>query len=212
MRTNILIIGTIISLAAIAQILFNGVIGIFTAPVGILNLVLGVITPKPQGVSILPEKEASPRVLVDRGVHRTAIYHLAFFDTKLVMKKLASTNTTVILPIILFIAALTLEGSLIGALSGGLTGYSVQEFLTQRARDRIVKAGSFNQVKRGDLELQYEDINRVRVRTSSIYLYHHDAAIRVSLPRGYASKMRPVVAELLQDKYEEEPTPQPASS
>jgi hypothetical protein len=122
------------------------------------------------------------------------------------MKKLSSAKVTVILALALFLVGLLLDG-LIGGLSGGLTGYSIQEHLTQRKRDRIRKQNTVSTVGRGDLEFGYDDLDKVHLRSSSLQLFFQNGIVRVSLPRGYANKMRTTLESILPDKYEPEPSP-----
>ncbi len=213
MRTNILLMGAVISAAGFLLLLYNLGTGIFTAPAGIVNIIVGVVTGKSAGVTTSETLSNGPRVLVDKGVVRASIYQLALFDRKLVLKKLASANVTIIMVIILFLVGLFLEGGgLIGGLSGGLTGYSLQEFVTQRNRDRIRKQDALSRLGPGDLEFGYDDLEKVRLRGSSMLVFTKTGVLRVSLSRGYATKMRPVLERLLGDKYETEPSQYSAGS
>ncbi len=197
--------GGAISAAGILLLLYNPGAGYFTAPAGILNIIVGAATGKSAGVTTSDTHSNEPRVLVDKGVVRTSIYQLALYDSRIVLKKLASANVTIIMAIILFLVGLSFEG-LIGGLSGGLTGYSLQEFITQRNRDRIRRKGALLRLGPGDLEYVYDDLEKVRLRSSSMLLFTKTGVVRVNLSRGYATKMRPVLETLLADKYEPEPS------
>ncbi len=213
MRTNILLIGAVISAAGFLLLLYTTSAGYFTAPAGIANIILGFATGKSKGVTTSQSLSNGPRVLVDRGIVRTSIYQLALFDHKLVLKKLASANVTIIMAILLFLVGMFLEGGgLIGGLSGGLTGYSLQEYVTQRNRDRIRKRNALTALGPSDLEFNYDDLEKVRLRGSSMLLFTKTGAVRVSLSRGYAAKMRPVLETLLGEKYEAEATQHSAGS
>ncbi len=200
--------GVVISVAGLLGILSSEVVfvGYFTASAGLLNIILGFAAQRTLGVTVPANNTKSARLLVDKGIVRTSIYQLAFFDTRLIMKKLSSAKVTVILALALFLVGLLLDG-LIGGLSGGLTGYSIQEHLTQRKRDRIRKQNTVSTVGRGDLEFGYDDLDKVHLRSSSLQLFFQKGVVRVSLPRGYANKMRTTLESILPDKYEPEPSP-----
>ncbi len=203
-----LLMGAVISVAGLLGILSSEVVfvGYFTASAGLLNVILGLAAQRSLGVTVPPNNTSSARLLVDKGIVRTSIYQLAFFDTRLIMKKLSSVKVTVILALALFLVGLLLDG-LIGGLSGGLTGYAMQEYLTQKNRDRIRKQNTVSTVGRGDLEFGYDDLDKVHLRSSSLQLFFQNGIVRVSLPRGYANKMRTTLESILPDKYEAEPSP-----
>lgn len=203
-----LLMGVVISVAGLLGILSSEVVfvGYFTASAGLLNVILGFAAQRSLGVTVPANNTNSARLLVDKGIVRTSVYQLAFFDTRLIMKKLSSVKVTVILALALFLVGLLLDG-LIGGLSGGLTGYSIQEHLTQRKRDRIRKQNTVSTVGRGDLEFGYDDLDKVSLRSSSLQLFFQNGIVRVSLPRGFANKMRASLESILPDKYEPEPSP-----
>src|SRR3989304_3102296 len=205
-----LLMGVVISAAGFLMLLSPQPVGYFTAPAGILNIILGLTTPKSLGVTVPESNPNSAKLLVDKGVLKASIYQLAFFDTKLIMKKLSSVNVTVILALALFLVGMLSDG-LIGGLSGGLTGYSIQEHLTQKNRDRIRKQNMASTVGRGDLEFGYDDLDKVHLRSSSLQLFFQKGIVRVSLPRGYAKKMGASLESIFPDKYEAEPSPHPVN-
>src|SRR5207245_5735722 len=86
----------------------SGVNGLVATVLGLFDLALGVIMPVPSKVSSQPENGSTARVLVDRGVYRTSVYQLAFFDHKLVMKRLATSRTTLLLGLLLTLAGAVL--------------------------------------------------------------------------------------------------------
>ncbi len=197
--------GVVISAAGVLLLLYIPGTGIFTVPAGIVNIIVGLGTGKSAGVTTSETPSNGPMILVDKGVVRTSIYEFALFDHKLVLKKLTSANVTIIMAISLFLVGLTFDW-LIGGLSGGLTGYSLQEFVTQRNRDRIRKQSTLSRLDPGDLEFVYDDLEKVRLRSSSMLLYTGTRVVKVNLSRGYATKMRPALETLLGEKYEAEPS------
>ena len=213
MRKNILIIGVVVTAAGVALLLsFNGA-GYFTTPAGVVNILLGVATGKSSGVTIGEAAQSAPRVLVDRAILRNGVYQLAFFDDKLTLKRLASTRVTLFLAVGLFLLGLFFEGGgLIGGLSGGLTGYSIQEYMAQSRRNRIRRMNTAGDARPGDLEVGYGKVEKVQVRRSSLLVIAEGEIVRITLPRGYVDRVKPVLESLLEEKYEEEPIPQTASS
>ena len=205
-----LLMGVVISAAVFLMLLSPQIAGYFTAPAGLLNIILGLTTPRSLGVTVPESNPNSAKLLLDKGVLKASIYQLAFFDTKLTMKKLSSVNVTVILALALFLVGMLSDG-LIGGLSGGLTGYSIQEHLTQKNRDRIRKQNMASTVGRGDLEFGYDDLDKVHLRSSSLQLFFQKGIVRVSLPRGYAKKMGASLESIFPDKYEAEPSPHSAN-
>src|SRR5437899_4678558 len=117
MRKNIVAAGiTLLALALLFGVSYpDGLL--FSIPISILNIILGLVTGTSPGLEIQPES-ANIRLVIDRGVVRASIYQLVFMDSKLVLKRLSSASVTVILALVL---ALVGFGFLfiIGALMGG---------------------------------------------------------------------------------------------
>jgi len=96
MRKNILAAGiTLLALALLFGVSYpTGLL--FSIPISILNIILGLITRTPPGFEIQPES-ANIRLVIDRGVVRASIYQLVFLNSQLVLKRLSSVTVTVIL-------------------------------------------------------------------------------------------------------------------
>src|SRR5207244_10422148 len=92
---------------------------LFSIPISILNIILGLITRVPPGLEIQPES-ANIRLLIDRGVVRASIYQLVFLNSKLILKRLSSVMVTVILAFVLAVVGLAFLG-FAGALLEGIT-------------------------------------------------------------------------------------------
>src|SRR5712692_9541076 len=135
MRKNILAAGiTLLALALLFGVSYRTGL-VFSIPISVLNIILGLITRTPPGLEIQPES-ANIRLVIDRGVVRASIYQLVFLNSKLILKRLSSVSITVILALLLAVVGLEVLG-VVGALMGGITGFSLQEFLTQRMRNKI---------------------------------------------------------------------------
>src|SRR6266704_4868227 len=184
MRKNILVAGvTLLAVALLFGVSYpDGLL--FSIPISILNIILGLVTRTPPGLEIQPES-ASIRLVIDRGVVRASIYQLVFLDSKLILKRLSSIGVTVILALVLAVVGLEVLG-IIGALMGGITGFSLQEFLTQRMRNKIGTGNELTAVGRGDIEIAYDDLLEVRLAKSRLYLITENISFSASFPRGYS--------------------------
>src|SRR5207249_8630763 len=107
---------------------------VFALPLWCVKLGYGILTEKIGGVSIPSNAKDPARMVVDRGVIGSTVYLMVFSDKKLVLKKLTSGSVTVLAVVVFAVVGLLFAG-FIGAAIGGLTAFSLQEFLTQRRRD-----------------------------------------------------------------------------
>jgi hypothetical protein len=129
-----------------------------TGAIGLLNIVLGLITPKSRKVDLPREPSGAVKLVVDKvmlrhGKWRFSNYELVFLDNRLVMKKLTSIG------IILLASIVCLA---FGGFVGGITGLSVEEFLDQRKRDRIRDRNEYVTVGRGDFEIPYGSMSQAQ--------------------------------------------------
>src|SRR5713226_9748009 len=199
MRKNILAAGiTLLALALLFGVSYpTGLL--FSIPMSILNIILGLITRTPPGLEIQPES-ANIRLVVDRGVVRASIYQLVFLNSKLILKRLSSVSVTVILALFLAVVGLTVLG-IVGALMGGITGFSLQEFLTQRMRNKISDEKELTTVGRRDIEIEYDNLLEVRLVKSRLYLITENISFAASFPRGYSGKIKPMLADIFESKF-----------
>src|SRR3989441_6049284 len=206
MRKNILVVG----FAMLALALLFGVsyppaflfVVLFGIPISILNTILGLITRTPPGLEFQPES-AKIRLIIDRGVVRASIYQLVFLNSKLILKRLTSVMVTVILALVLAVVGFEVLG-IVGALMGGVTGFSLQEFLTQRMRNKIGTEMQLTSVGESDIEIEYDDLSEVRLVRSRLYLITHSNSLSASFPRGYSGKIRPMLANIFGSKFTDE--------
>ncbi len=199
MRKNILAAGvTLLALALVFGVSYpTGLL--FSIPISILNIILGLVTKTPPGLEIQPES-ANIKLVIDRGVVRASIYQLVFLNSKLILKRLSSVTVTVILAFVLAIVGLEVLG-IVGALMGGITGFSLQEFLTQRMRNRIGSEMELTSVGKSDIEIEYDDILEVRLVKSRLYLIAGNKSLSASFPRGYSRKMKPVLENIFESRF-----------
>jgi hypothetical protein len=168
-------------------------------PFSLLNIILGLITKAPPGPDLQPES-ANVRLIVDRGVVRANIYQLVFLNSKLILKRLSSVMITVVLALILALVGLELL-FIIGALMGGVTGFSLQEYMTQRARDKIGTGTQLTQSERNDVEINYTDLREVRLVRSRLYLTSESNTLVASFPRGYSARLEPSLEKIFGSKF-----------
>ena len=179
---------------------------LFTVPIGLLNIFLGGITPKSPGITLPAEPSSSIRLVVDKGVVGSNTYELVFLGGKLILKRLSSAALTIVTPLILTIGGFLLASNLIGAIIGGMTGISLQEYLTQRRRDRIKAADQLASTGPRDLEVRYDQLEKVEVTRSRVYLILKDRVIRVNISRRYSKRIGPVLESILTSKFQPDET------
>jgi len=199
MRKNILAAGVILLGVAIVFGVSYPPGLLFSLPISTLNILLGILTRALPGIEIQPPF-AGIRLVVDRGVVRASIYQLVFLDSKLILKRLSSIGVTVILALVLAVVGLEVLG-IIGALMGGITGFSLQEFLTQRMRNKIGTGNELTAVGRGDIEIAYDDLLEVRLVKNRLYLITENISFSASFPRGYSGKIEPMLAQIFESKF-----------
>jgi len=172
---------------------------LFSIPISILNIILGLVTKTPPGLEIQSES-ANIKLVIDRGVVRAGIYQLVFLNSKLILKRLSSVMVTVILAFVLAFVGLEVLG-IVGALMGGISGFSLQEFLTQRMRNKIGSEMQLTSVGKTDIEIEYDDILEVRLVKSRLYLIAGNKSLSASFPRGYSRKMKPVLENIFESRF-----------
>ncbi len=199
MRKNILAAGvTLLAVALLFGVSYpTGLL--FSIPISILNIILGLVTKTPPGLEIQPES-ANIKLVIDRGVVRAGIYQLVFLNSKLILKRLSSVMVTVILAFVLAVVGLEVLG-IVGALMGGISGFSLQEFLTQRMRNKIGSEMQLASVGKTDIEIEYDDILEVRLVKSRLYLIAGNKSLSASFPGGYSRKMKPVLENIFESRF-----------
>jgi len=202
MRRNILAAGvTLLALTILFGVSYP--IGLlFSTPISILNIILGLVTRTPPGFETQPES-ANIRLVIDRGVVRASIYQLVFLNSKLVLKRLSSVMVTIVLAFVLAVVGLEVLG-IVGALMGGITGFSLQEFLTQRMRNKMGSEMQLTSIGKNDIEVEYDDLLEVRLIKSRLYLITETSSLSASFPRGYSRKMKPMLEHIFESKFRAE--------
>ena len=199
MRKNILAAGiTFLAVALLFGISSPGDL-VVSVPFSIINILLGLITKSAPGLDLKPET-GNVRLVVDRGVVRASIYQLVFLNSKLILKRLSSVMVTVLLALVLALVGLALL-FIIGALMGGITGFSLQEYLTQRARDKIGTGTQLTQLENKDIEINYSDIRQVQLIRNRLYVSSEDNTLIAGFPRGYSARLEPLLEKIFGSKF-----------
>jgi hypothetical protein len=202
MRKNILVAGiTLLALALLFGVSYPAGL-LFSVPISVLNIILGLITRTPPGMEIQPESN-NIRLVIDRGVVRASIYQLVFLNSKLILKRLSSVSVTVILALVLAVVGFGFL-FIVGALMGGTTGFSLQEFLTQRMRNKMESEMQLTSLGKNDIEIDYNDLLEVRLVKSRLYLISESSTLSASFPKGYSGKIKPILAKIFGTKFRTE--------
>jgi len=199
MRKNILTAGVALFVLAL---LFGEsyTIGLFfSVPISILNIVLGLVTRTPPGLNLEPES-SQIRLVIDRAVSRGSIYQLVFTNSKLIFKRLSSVMVTVVLAFVLAIAGFAAL-FIVGALMGGVTGFSLQEFLTQRTRNKIGNGALLTTKTQRDIQIEYNELTEVKLVRNRLYLFRKEAVNTASFPSRYSKRVRPLLSSIFTSKF-----------
>ncbi len=205
MRINILIAGGLILAVSILLLYSEIVASFFGFALGGLNIVIGILTRKAVGIVVPADQSGPLKLSLDKGVIRTNIYAIAFSDKKLVLRKLSSANLTVATALILALLGAALAGPF-GILVGGITAFSLQEFVTQRRRNEI-KKNLLDPSGHGDLDFPYDELEQVQLLGNRIQLRLKDRIVRIAVSRKYSRIMGPVLEKIIPAKIQSEPVP-----
>jgi len=195
-------------MVAVSILFLNSVIvaSIFGLVLGGLNIIIGLLTPKASGVSVPDNHQGPLKLLLDKGVIKTSIYTVAFSEKKLVLRKLGSANLTVVTALLLALLGAALA-SYFGIIVGGATAFSLQEYVTQRRRDRISERDPLEPSGAGDLEYPYDEIEQIRLLGNRLQVSLKNRIVRIAISRKYARIMRPVLEKIIPAKIQSDALP-----
>jgi len=199
LRINILIAGGLILAVSILLLSSEIVASFFGFALGGLNIVIGILTRKAVGIVVPADQRDPLKLSLDKGVIRTNIYAIAFSDKKVVLRKLSSANLTVATALILALLGAALAGPF-GIIVGGITAFSLQEFVTQRRRNEINKDNVLDLSGRGDLEFPYGELEQVQLLGNRIQLRVKDRIVRIAVSRKYSRIIGPVLEKTIPAK------------
>jgi hypothetical protein len=206
LRINILIVGGLIVAVSILFLYSVIAASIFGFILGGLNIIIGFLIPKASRVSVPDDGQGPLKLLLDKGVIRTSIYTVAFSEKKLVLRKLGSANLTVVTALLLALLGAALAGYF-GIVVGGVTAFSLQEFVTQRRRDRISKGNPLEPSGSGDLEYSYDEIEQIRMLRNRLQINLKDRVVRIAISRRYPRIMGPVLEKIIPAKIQSDALP-----
>ena len=206
MRINILIVGGLIVAVSILFLYSVIIASIFGFILGGLNIIIGLLTPKALGVSVPDDGHGRLKLMLDKGVIRTRIYTVAFSEKNLVLRKLGSANLTVVTALLLALLGAALAGYF-GIVVGGVTAFSLQEFVTQRRRDSISKGNPLEPSGSGDLEYPYDEIEQIRLLGNRLQVNLNGGVVRITISRKYPKIMEPVLEKIIPAKIQSDALP-----
>lgn len=168
---------------------------IFGFALGSLNLMIGSLTARTVGITI-PADQAKPVSLsINKGVVRTNIYAIGFSQKKMVLRKLSSANLTVLAALILALLGAVVAGPF-GVIVGGITAFSLQEFVTQRRRDEVWRGNILDASGSSDLEFPYDEIDHLQLLGNRIQIHLKDRVVRIAISRQSARILGPMLEKI----------------
>jgi hypothetical protein len=188
MRTSVVLVGFGIILFGLVLWIAIGFPIELTGLIGLFNIILGIITPRSTGLEMQPEQMGSVKLVVDQARSRSAIYELFFTDSKLVMKKLGSTGVIMAVALLFF---------LLGGIAGGLTGYSLQEFMAQRRRDKIRRENSMMTVSAKDMEIPYENMSQMEWTRRGLKIASGSGVMYIAIGKKHRQMIASRLRELI---------------
>jgi hypothetical protein len=206
LRVNILIAGGLI--LAVSIILFNSeiVASIFGLAIGSLNVILGILTPRAVGITIPADQAGPVKLSIDKGVIRTNIYTIGFSEKKMTLRKLSSANLTLVAALILAILGAVVAGPF-GIIAGGITAFSLQEFVTQKRRDEVKRENILDSSADSDLEFSYDEIEHLQLLGNKIRIHLKDRVVRIAISRRSARILGPMLEKIIPAKTLSGPVP-----
>jgi hypothetical protein len=193
---------------AVSILLFNSEVAasIFGFALGSLNVMIGVVTARAVGIEIPADQAGPVKLSIDKGVIRTNIYAIRFSETKMTLRKLSSANLTVVAALILAVLGAVVAGYF-GIIVGGITAFSLQEFATQRRRDKIKRENILGAPGSSDLEFPYDEIERVQLLGNRIRIHLNDRVVRIAISRRSARLLGPMLEKIIPAKILPGPVP-----
>jgi hypothetical protein len=201
LRTSIVLVGFGIILFGLLLWVGIGFPIELTGTIGLFNIILGLATPKSTGLELQPDPMGPVKMVVDQARSKSTIYELFFTDTKLVMKKLASGTVITSVSLLFF---------LLGGFMGGLTGYSLQEFMAQRSRDRVRRESSMLNLTGKDIEIPYESMSQLEWTRRGLKIVSGPRVMYIAIGKNYRRMITPRLRELIPTRCWAGPVPQTA--
>ncbi len=120
--------------------------------------------------------------------------------------KLSSASLTVAAALILALLGARLAGPF-GIVVGGITAFSLQEFVTQRRRDEVKRGNILDASGSRDLEFPYDEIEQVQLLRNGIRIHLKDRVVRIAISRRSARILGPMLEKIIPAKILSGPVP-----
>ena len=206
MRITTLLAGGLIVVLSVLFLSSEIVSSIFGFVLGGFDIVIGVLLPRTIGVFVPGEQSGPLKLLLDKGVVRTSIYTVAFSDSKVVLRKLGSANITVATALVLALSGAVIAGYF-GIIVGGITAFSLQEFVTQRRRENVKRQNILDPLGKNDISYSYGELEQFRLLGNRILLYLEDRIVRIAISRKYSRIIEPVLERIIPVRIQSKPVP-----
>jgi hypothetical protein len=206
LRINVLIAGGLILAVSVLLVNSEIVASVFGLGLGGLNVLIGILTPRVVGITAPAEEPGPLKLSLDKGVIRTNIYTVTFSEKKLVLRKLSSASLTVVAALILALLGAVLAGPF-GVVVGGITAFSLQEFVTQRRRDEVKRGNILDASGSSDLEFPYDEIEHVQLLGNRIQIYLKERVVRIAISRRSARILGPMLEKIIPARLLSRPVP-----
>jgi len=202
LRMLVLLPGAALLVVAILYLLLEEALPVFTIPVTAIVIIIGIkLSPSPK-ISGGKAPTGPDPLIVDRAILGASIYQLFFFDTRLVLKRLATAKTTIFSLVLLAFAGFLID-DLIGALAGVTAGYAIQEYTAQARRVKSPVTNSSLKVGPNDVEVPYDDLEKVELDGNKLVLFSKRGITRLGMSRGYGAAIAPRLTTIFQKKFKE---------
>ncbi len=211
MRRLVLISGAALLATAATYLILTGAVTVFTIPVAVIVIIIGLKLAPPPRVTGGQVTGSGP-LIVDRAVLGASIYQIFFFDTRLILKRLATAKTTIFSVVLLAIAGFLLGDRLIGALAGVAAGYAMQEYTVQSSRVKPPVSDSTIKVGSNDVVVPYDDLEKVQLDGNRLVLSSKRGITRLGLSRGYGRVMAPTLMTIFQKKFADDGSIHPSDT
>ena len=94
-----------------------------------------------------------------------------------------------------------------GVVVGGITAFSLQEFVTQRRRDEVRRGNILDASGSSDLEFLYDEIEQVQLLGNRIQIRLKDRVVRIAISRRSAGILSPLLKKIIPARILSRPVP-----
>lgn len=206
MRINILLAGGLIVVLSVLFLPSEVVASIFGFVLGGFDIVIGALISRTVGVFVPNDQSGPLKLLLDKGVVGTSIYIVAFSGSKVVLRKLGSAKITVATALVLALSGAAIAGYF-GIIVGGITAFSLQEFVTERRRENVKRQNILDPSGKNDVSYSYDELEQFQLLGNRILLYFKDRILRIAISRKYSRTIEPVLERIIPVRIRSKPVP-----